>query len=118
MGKHSIERAQQRYNMELSYRDEMNIKNMIRNGRTLPLEQPANNENMHFAYVLYKNIPLKVLYSTWEDTGKVRGIVTTYPFDADEYNEITGKEIEDKIDIAKKFLKAHNYVVYKKGKSK
>lgn len=114
MGKHSIERVRQRYNMELSYRDEMNIKNMIKNGRVFPLEQRPDNENMYFAYALYKNIPLKILYSTWEDTGKVRGIVTTYPFDVDEYNELTGKEIEDHIMIAKKFLEANGYEVTKK----
>ena len=114
MGKHSISRVKERYNMELSYRDEKNIINLIKNGRSLHLNLPTKNENTSFAYVLYRNIPLKVLYSEFENTGKVKGIVTTYPLDVDEYNELTGCELEDKIEMAKKFLEANKYICYKR----
>ena len=114
MGRHAQSRTQERYNMSLSFRDEKNIINIIKNGRALHLDLPTKSEGTHFAYVLYKNIPLKVLYSEFEDTGKVRGIVTTYPLDVDEYNELTGCDLVDKIELAKQFLQANKYVVYRK----
>ena len=114
MGKHSINRVRERYNIELSYSDEKNIMTMIKNGRAIPIKNETRDDLKHFAYVLYKNIPLKVLYSEFEDTGKVRGIVTTYPLDVDEYNELTGCDLVDKIELAKQFLQANKYVVYRK----
>lgn len=114
MGKHSISRVKERYNMNLSYKDEHNILTMIKNGRALHLNLPTEDENMHFVYVLYKNIPLKILYVEHEDTGKVKGIVTVYPLDVDEYNEVTSEDLEDRIQMAKEFLQENKYVVYKR----
>ena len=114
MGKHSIERVKERYNMELSYSDEKNIMTMIKNGRALYIEADTRDELKHFAYVLYNNIPLKVLYAEYEDTGKLKSIVTTYPLDVDEYNKAVESNLKDKIELAKEFLQANKYVVYKK----
>lgn len=114
MGKHSLGRVKERYNMSLSYKDEHNIMTMIKNGRAIPLDIPVDDENLYFVYVLYKNIPLKVLYAEYEDTGKVKGIVTVYPLNVEEYNKVTGEELEDKIELAKEFLQNNKYVVYKR----
>ena len=114
MGKHSLERVQQRYNMELSYKDEKNIMNMIKNGRAVHLDIPTDKEDMHFAYVCYKNIPIKVLYVEFEDTGKLKGIVTAYPLDVDEYNEAVAEDLQKQIELTKTFLQANGYIVYKR----
>lgn len=114
MGKHAIERTKQRYNMDLSYKDEKSIMTLIKNGRSIPLDLPTDNDNVHFAYVVYNNIPIKVLYSEWEDTGKIRSIVTAYPLDVDEYNRVTRESLDDRIRMAKEFLQANKYVVYKR----
>jgi hypothetical protein len=111
MGKHAQERTQQRYNLELSYKDEKNILNMIKNGKGIPLDSPTEDENVSFIYVLYKNIPLKVLYAVHEDSGKVKGIVTVYPLDVDEYNEVMEEDFKNKVNLAKLFLEANGYKV-------
>lgn len=115
MGKHALERTRQRYNMELSYSDEENIKAMIRNGRAIPIDAETGDEDKHFAYVIYNNVPIKVLYVNWDKTSKLKGIVTVYPIDVDEYNEAAEEALKDRIELTKKFLEANKYVVYKKN---
>ena len=114
MGKHALERTQQRYNMELSYNDEENIKAMIRNGRAIHIDEPTNDEDKHFAYVIYKNIPIKVLYVNWELTSKLKSIVTVYPLDVDEYNKAVEESFKDRIELTKLFLESNKYTVSKK----
>lgn len=81
MGDHAIERAIQRYNLNLTYKDEEEIIKQIKQNNMIPLGVSERDKSMSFAYVLYKHIPLKVLY-------KGNKIITIYPFDVDEYNGI------------------------------
>ena len=85
MGKHAINRARQRYNLDLNYKDEENILDLIKNGNMIPLGVSDRDCSMLFAYVIYKHIPLKVLY-------KGKKIITIYPFDVDEFNAIIDKK--------------------------
>ncbi len=113
MSKHAQSRAKERYNLQLTYSDENRILKLLNNDKGIELETVAKEPNKKFAYVLYKNIPLKVLYQ--EDEGKAVAIITTYPFDADEYNEVIALEFKSRIEQAKAFLQKNNYVVFKKG---
>lgn len=81
MGKHAIDRARQRYNIDLTYDDEAKIIELIKNGNMILLGTSDRDYSILFAYVIYKHIPLKILY-------KGKKIITIYPFDVDEYNEI------------------------------
>lgn len=112
MTKHSRERAQQRYNIELSKADECNIINILRSGRGIPLDTDTKEEDLSFAYVKYNNIPLKVLYSQTENRG-VRSIITVYPFNVEEYNEAQEQFFQEQIKIAIKFLERNGYTVTK-----
>lgn len=115
MGKHALERTQQRYNMELSYNDEENIKAMIRNGRAIHIDEETGDEDKHFAYVVYNNIPIKVLYANWELTSKLKCIVTVYPLDVDEYNKAVEGSFNDRLELTKLFLESNKYTVSKKN---
>ena len=118
MSRHARERATQRYNIDLSYSDERNILAKLRTGNCIPIDCETNDENRYFAYVVYKNIPLKILYEENAENGKIDAIVTTYPFDVDEYNTEEGKFHENRIKLATEFLKANGYTVFKRGKAK
>ena len=120
MSIHSRERANERYNVELTKTDEKCIIELIKQGKSKFLYNSEKDEKMKFCYVVYKNIPFKVLYSK-SNTGGVRGIITIYPFNADEYNEIIDNEHKEKmqqfnsrIEKAIAFLKTNGYIVYKK----
>lgn len=113
MTNHSRERAQQRYNLELSQADETNIMNILRSGRGIPLNNETKSDDKKFAYVTYKNIPMKVLYA-WSRIKGVKSIVTAYPFDVEEYNRVQQETFDDQIKMAIKFLQKNNYIVYKK----
>lgn len=115
MSKHSRERASQRYNVELSYADEKNIIEQLRQGRGLPLNIDSGENNKKFAYVVYKNIPLKVLYERSNAKG-IKSIITIYPFDCEEYNEVQRQIFDTHIEMAIKFLKANGYIVYRRKK--
>ena len=114
MSRHARERAQQRYNIELNRIDEKNILFLLNTGRGIPIEQESKDPLREFAYVHYNNIPLKVLYEK-DERNVVKAIVTTYPFDVDEFNMVNKHKFEFQIDMAIKFLKKNNYIVYKKG---
>ena len=111
MGKHSIQRVKERYNLNLTYSDENNITSLIKKGNCIFLQQTGKAENQKFAYVEYKNLPLKVLY-----TRKNKGItiITTYPLDVDEYNQVKEEEFNSKIQHCIAFLKTNGYIVYKR----
>lgn len=118
MSKHSKERAKERYNIELTDVDEICIKQLIKEGKSKFLYNSEENHNKKFCYVVYKNIPFKVLYNR---SKKNISIITIYPFDADEYNRIIDEEHEKKIkqfnsriEKAIAFLKVNGYIVYKR----
>lgn len=113
MTKHSRERALERYNIKLSKQDEIAIIDKIRLNLHIPLNLPTKESNMKFAYIVHNNIPLKVLYS--RSNKGVKEIITVYPFDADEYNEVMQDDFKNKIDLAIKFLKKNKYIVYKRN---
>lgn len=112
MGKHSLERIQQRYNLELTYADETNLISLIKQGKGIPLDIDSGDPKKKFAYVVYKNLPLKILY---EKSNKgVKHIITTYPLDVDEYNEVQQRDFDFMIDSSIKFLKKNGYIIYKR----
>lgn len=117
MTQHARERAVQRYNVDLSFDDERKIIHKLRRGECIHVEGEAHQDNRYFAYVIYNNIPLKVLYQENDKKGKINRIITVYPFDTDEYNNAEAKKFKDKIQLAIDFLKANKYVVYKRGEN-
>ena len=123
MSKHSRERAKERYNIELTKKDEQNIVEIIKQNKAIYLRQSESDKRMHFAYIHYKHIPIKVLYL--KTKSGVKQIVTTYPFDVDEYNAMIEKQkkikeevFEQDIQFAINFLKTNGYIVYKRKSNK
>ena len=115
MGKHAQERTKQRHNIDLSFSDERNILYKLRTGKGLPLNTECE-EGLEFAYVVHRNIPLKVLYCLSEDRKVPYKIITVYPFNVDEYNEVNENDCKNSILRAIEFLKENGYIVYKRGK--
>ena len=113
MSKHSKNRAMERYNLDLSYSDEKKIIRLLNEGKGVFLDLDSVDLGRKFAYLTYKNIPLKLLYAENEN-GKVTELVTAYPFDADEYNEVATCEFNSQIQAAVKFLRKNGYLVFKK----
>lgn len=103
---HAQDRAFQRYNQELSDEDILNIEKIIRQDEQIPLYSSEENKDMKFCYVLYNNIPYKILYLY---TRKRIYIITIYPFDPDEYNKAVEEKskIKDCID----FLESKGYKI-------
>ena len=112
MGKHSLQRIKERYNLNLTYTDEYNIIGLLKQGRCIFLEEKGKEFNQRFAYVEYRNLPLKVLYARMKN-GAIQ-LITTYPLDVDEFNEVKQKEFESSIQKCMSFLKTNGYVIYKK----
>lgn len=104
---HPQERALQRYNKELELSDIINIAKIIHRGEHMIIGPAAKGPGRMFCYVTYNNIPYKTLYDRVDDKedNRVR-IITIYPFDADEYNELLQqKEYGGGIDyLVKKFM--------------
>ena len=117
MSKHARERAQQRYNMDLDRADERNILFLINSGKGIPLEQESKDPLREFIYVHYNNIPLKVLCEK-NEMDVAKAIVTTYPFDVDEFNVVSKRKFESQIEMAVEFLKDNDWIVYKRGSKK
>ena len=115
MSKHSLERIKQRYNLELTCADENNIISLLKQGKGIPLDIETGEPKKKFAYVVYKNLPLKVLYEKSNKKG-IKNIITTYPLDVDEYNEVQQRDFEFMLDSSIKFLKKNGYIVYKRKK--
>lgn len=116
MSKHSRERASQRYNLNLSYADEKNIIEQLKQGKGIPLNIDSGEKNKKFAYVVFNNIPLKVLYERSNAKG-IKNIITIYPFDCDEYNEVHRQVFDTQIEMAVNFLKTNGYIVYRRKKN-
>lgn len=113
MKSHVQNRALERYNLNLTKDDENKILELIKDKKSIFLEKSKKNEKMIFCYVTYKNIPLKVLYLRSRGKG-VKSIVTIYPFNPDEYNEVVKNDLEDRIKNSIGFLKKHGFIVYKR----
>lgn len=111
MTKHAVERAKERYNIELTEWDKKQIKEMLRNNQMIFLGN-ADSPNKKFAYVTYNHIPIKVLYK--RNCKGVQEIITIYPFDVDEYNEVMSIDFNTRINMAIDFLKKNKYIVYKR----
>ena len=88
MGTHARQRLQQRYNIELNRKDEHAILDLVNKGEFIPLDLDAHEKDRRFAYVKYKNIPIKILYA-FSRKGIALNIVTVFPLDVDEYNEVS-----------------------------
>lgn len=113
MTKHSRERAQERYNIELTPADEKQILQKIKSNDCISLQASEKDKHKKFAYVQHHNIPMKVLYMRTNKGGPSK-IITIYPFDVDEYNDIYSEIYQSKINCAIKFLKKNKYIVYKR----
>lgn len=88
MTKHAIERALQRYNKSYDFKDMLNIRKNIREGKIIGNAfMPKNNENGNLlAYTIYNHIPLKVLFNPLN-----YHIITLFPFDFNEYDKLQNK---------------------------
>lgn len=87
-GTHVKNRAEQRYNLYLSKKDEDLIVAKIMRGDCLYLRNDGENE---FHYVKHNNLPVKILYNP-----EFRMIITPYPFKTDEYNLLEKMEQDKK----------------------
>ena len=105
---HAQDRAFQRYNQELSDEDIVNIRKIIKQNKQIPLYSSEENKNMKFCYVVYNNIPYKILYL---HTKRCIYIITVYPFDPDEYNNAVEEKEKNKIESYIKFLESKGYKV-------
>lgn len=84
MGSHAIERALQRYNKEYTKEDLKNIRNNLKSNKIVGKPfKPLNDTGNLLAYVMYKHIPLKVLYNPYSYR-----IITMFPFDFDEFDKL------------------------------
>lgn len=115
MSKHSQERIEQRYNLTLTKSDERLILSYINSGKYLSVpiqtDEPAKKR---FAYVKFRHIPIKVLYAN-STNNNAHAIITAYPLDVDEYNELNELRVKKDIENCIKFLKLNGYIVYKRG---
>lgn len=84
MGSHVIERAKQRYNQEYTLEDLRNIRNNLKSNKIVGKPfRPLNDNGNLLAYVMYRHIPLKVLYNPYSYR-----IITMFPFDFDEFDKL------------------------------
>ena len=115
MTKHARERALERYNTELTNLDLEQMINIIKNNDVVSLGCSESSKSMKFCYLKYNHIPYKVLYHNKNKGAKSKiKIITVYPFDPDEYNEILEAKTQQKIERAILLLKSHGYIVYKR----
>lgn len=115
MSKHARERALERYNSELTKFDIHQMINAIKNQEHIPLGCSQDDKNKKFCYVKYNHIPYKVLYyNKANGTASQIQIITVYPFDPDEYNEVMEIRQQKKLEAAITLLKSHGYIVYKR----
>ena len=114
---HALDRIEERYNVVLNYKDLEAIIKQIQRGETLYVSERESITRC-FHYVKYNHIPYKVLYQKPHKRVRAK-IVTVYPFDVDEYNELLKiHEQEKELKIIKRFteyLNTKGYVVYKEG---
>lgn len=86
---HPQERALQRYNKELEIEDLNKMATLIDMGKHMIVGPAARGNGRFLSYIQYKNIPYKVLHQ--KQKGRAR-IITVYPFNPDEYNELLDKK--------------------------
>lgn len=111
---HAQDRALQRYNQELSDEDIANISKIIKQNKQISLYSSEENKNMKFCYVVYNNIPYKILYL---HTKRNIYIITVYPFDPDEYNEAIEEKEKNKIKSYIEFLESKGYKIIMTNKN-
>ena len=68
------------------------------------------DKNKKFCYLKYNHIPYKILYKI--NKKKCR-IITIYPFDVDEYNNIEEQKKLERIQKAISFLEKEGYTICK-----
>lgn len=91
---HALERIEQRYNLQLRGWELKKILCRIEKGLYIKKwHSDKNVNNVFYFYVLYKNIPLKIV-------AKPTRVITVYPLDVDEYNRIK----EERKIMLKKFM--------------
>lgn len=105
---HAQERAMQRYNKELTDTDLESIKKAIRNNQHTFLYNAKDDDTKKFCYLKYKHIPYKILYKI---SKKKCRIITIYPLDIDEYNNIEDEKKQKKIQSAINLLEQNGYKV-------
>ena len=115
MSNHSIQRTQERYNMELTDNETRYLIGMINAGNFLSVTKDCQQKDRKHAYVKYKKIPIHVVYAV-DKYGYATEIVTALPFNVEEYNEILEKESQKEIENCINFLKINGYIVYKRRK--
>lgn len=84
MTKHALERLQFRYNQHFDWTDLHNIVKGIRNNKCYILS-PGEAPNSIVVLVVYKNIPMKLVYGARRNK-KNESIITALPIDVDEFN--------------------------------
>ena len=107
---HAQDRALQRYNKELTEKDMICIQKAIMNNQHTPLYSSKDDKNKKFCYLKHDHIPYKILYTIRK---KQCRIITIYPFDVDEYNNMLEEKEKEKIEKSIAFLKSKGYVIYK-----
>ena len=107
---HAQERALQRYNKDLTMLDMNNIIKIIQNNQHTPLGCRKEDKNKKFCYLKYNHIQYKILYKI--NKKKCR-IITIYPFDVDEYNNIEEQKKLERIQKAISFLEKEGYTICK-----
>jgi hypothetical protein len=110
---HAIDKSVQRYNMDLTF-DEINYMiGVIKSGKSTPLlHLDTKDPRMSFHFVKYKKIPFKVLYKK-KGKNYPASIITIYPLDIDEYNDVMDYIKQDNINKAIQLLKKNGYTVMK-----
>jgi len=105
MSIHSEQRALERYNLELTEADAVNILNQINQKEAIFVQKGYKGQSGVF-YVKIKNIPLKVLVSNPQ-----RVIITALPFNTDEYNKLKEKHLNKRVAEAIRLLEYSKYTV-------
>ena len=113
---HAHDRAGQRYNQDVPITDLSCMAFEITKGNSFFIEKI--DKFMSFHYVLLRNIPYKVLFSTRRRMSDKTyqnkpSIITVYPFDADEYNRITKDYQDRRINDNIEELKHLGYKIFK-----
>ena len=110
---HAQDRALERYGKELSTYDILSIQHAISSGQSTFLYNSEQKKKRRFCFVKLNHIPYKVLY---EKTKRNIKIITIYPFDVEEYNNILEQKLLEREQKYVQFLKSRGYIVYKRAK--
>lgn len=108
MNEHAKQRAFERYNQEYTILDFNAIKDMIIKGHSYPIENLSTSKKRKFHYVVYKHVPLKVLYA---NSYSGSSVITLYPIDVDEFNEAVENKKQKEIKRAIRLLSQNGYLI-------